>query len=356
LIINDATGRLMEEMADPPTTTLEPQRLSGGARANVSPDKPRRHILRAVSAHQVLITALCGLLVAGVLTVVQLRVDNASRTADANDAAAHRATIVFGNAKSGDCLAWPENSPDRPSFVLCRDDHLFEVAQSVDMRGFQEPCELTVQRYLGNRYDPNSRFTTAVLWPGNASGPQPTERRLLCGLQLLGPNGQPVPFKRRVAELDQSKVWPVGTCLGIDAATSRPTDIPVDCSEPHAAEITGTVDLAAKFPTGAPAAPDQAAFVGEACKQMTDIYLAPVALDATPLRLNFGSVSPESWSAGSRQVACRIGEVRDDQTWVATTGSARGPLTVNTPAAPPPPPPPPPPPTSEPPITSTPAP
>jgi hypothetical protein len=365
LINNEATGRLMEEIGgDPPTTkleTIDPQRPSATGQASQSSDESRRHFLRAVSAHQVLITALCGLLVAGVVTVVQLRIDDASRASSSDDVAARRATVVFGSAWRGDCLTWPENSPDRPSFVLCRDDHLFEVAQSVDMRNFQEPCQQTVQHYLGNRYDPNSRFTTAVLWPGNAAGPQPTDRRLLCGLQLLGPNGQPMPFKGRVADLDQSKVWPVGTCLGFDPATNRPTDIPVDCSEPHVAEVTGTVDLAVKFPDGPPAAPDQAAFIGDVCKQMTDIYLASVALDTTPLRLHYSAVSPESWSAGSRKVACRIGEVRDDQTWATLIGSARGPAAPPPerpapPRPPAPPSPPPPPPTSEPPTTSAPAP
>jgi Septum formation len=364
LIINEAMGRLMEEIrGDPPTTkleTFEPRRPWASGQASPSPAASRGRFSRAVSARQLLITALCGLLVAGVFTVVQLRADDASGASNAQDSAARRATVVFGSAWRGDCLTWPDNSPDRPSFVLCRDDHLFEVAQSVDMRNFQEPCQQTVQHYLGNRYDPNSRFTTTVLWPGDAAGPQPTDRHLLCGLQLLGPNGQPVPFKGRVADLDQSKVWPVGTCLGFDSATNRPTDIPVDCSQPHVEEVTGTVDLAVKFPDGPPAAQDQSAFIGDVCKQMTDIYLAPVALDSTPLRLHYGTVSPESWSAGSRKVACRIGELRDDQTWATLIGGAKGPVAVNGPAAPPPgppappPPPPPPPPTSEPPTTSAP--
>ena len=54
----------------------------------------------------------------------------------------------------------------------------------------------STRAHLRTHYDPDSRFTIAVLWPGNA-GPQSAERRLLCGLQLLGPNGQPITFKER---------------------------------------------------------------------------------------------------------------------------------------------------------------
>jgi hypothetical protein len=171
----------------------------------------------------VLITALSGLLVAGVVTVLRTGADQTTNEVDSD--ANHRATVVFGNATSGACLNWPPDAPDRPSFVFCKEDHMFEVAQPVDMRNFQEPCQLTVRRYLGAHYDPDSRFTIAVLWPGNA-GPQNTERRLLCGLELLGPNGQPIPFKGKVAEQDQSNV---------QASPAEPQPTPPPSPEPVAA-------------------------------------------------------------------------------------------------------------------------
>jgi hypothetical protein len=295
----------------------------------------------------VLITALSGLLVAGIVTVLRTE---ANHSGDAVDSSAnHRATVVFGNATRGACLNWPPDAPDRPSFVFCRDDHMFEVAEPVDMRNFQEPCQLTVRRYLGTHYDPDSRFTIAVLWPGNA-GPQSADRRLLCGLQLLGPNGQPIPFKGTVADQDQSKVWPTGTCLSIDPGSNRPTDIPVDCAAAHAAEIAGTVNLADRFTGGPPAQPDQDAFIRDMCTHMTDAYLAPDTLPGTGLTLHYSTVTPASWSAGSRQVACHIGLVRDDQSWATLIGSARRQPTNDgqRPAAPAPPPPPPPPPSPEP--------
>jgi len=307
---------------------IDGQHASMTTRTEPSPRETRGRLLR-----QLLITALCGLLVAGVMAVLGLRADDAKPANSADSRSGGRATVVFGNARSGNCLTWPDNAPDRPSFVLCRDDHLFEVADSVDMRDFQEPCQQTVRRYLGTHYDPDSRFTLTVLWPGNGDGSQSADRRLLCGLQLLGPNGQPVPFKGMIADLDQSKVWPPGTCLGIDS--NRPTDIPVDCAAPHAAEVTGTVNLADRFQV-APPLPDQEAFIRDACMRMTDAYLAPVALPSTGLTLHYGTVSPASWSAGSRQVSCRIGAVGADQAWAPSTGSAKGPLTGDGPAAPPP--------------------
>lgn len=333
-----STSRPTEQAGDLARTleAIDRARLSVGEQLETSAPATPRRFLRSVSARQLLITVLSGLLVAGVVTVVGLRDDGPGSTPDAGDASAvRRATVVFGHAQSGNCLTWPENAPDRPSFVLCRDDHLFEVAESVDMRRFQEPCELTVRRYLGTRYDPDGKFTVGVLWPGNAEGPESADRRLLCGLQLLGPNGQPIPFKGMVADLDQSKVWPPGTCLGIDAATNRPTDTPTDCAQPHAAEVTGTVDLGARFPARIPpAASEQEAFISEACAQMTDAYLAPTPLRSTPLTVQSSTISPVSWSAGSRLVACRIGAIRNDQSWATLTGSAKGQLAIDGDTAP----------------------
>ena len=163
-----------------------------------------------------------------------------------------RADVVFTNAKSGTCLNWPVDEPDKPSFVWCTDDHVFEVAKPVDMNNFGEPCQLAVRHYLGAKYDPSSRFTIGVIWPGDAVGTPSGGGNLLCGLQLLGPGGRPIPFKGKIADLDQSRVWPVGTCLGIDEATRRSTDVPAGCSSPHALEVAGAVNLATAVPRRIP--------------------------------------------------------------------------------------------------------
>jgi len=186
-----------------------------------------------------------------------------------------------------------------------------------------------VKQYLGSKYDPNSRFSISLLWAGDKAWQQSGERRMLCGLQLPGPANQQILFKGRVADLDQSKVWPAGTCLGIDPSTNQPTDAPVDCSAPHAMEVTGTVNLAEKFPDLLPAETDQDAFIKEVCNQLTDAYLAPVQLRDTTLTLIYSTVSLPSWTAGSRQVSCSIGATLGNGGWATLINTAKGPVLIN---------------------------
>ena len=250
-----------------------------------------------------------------------------------------RADVVFTNAKSGTCLNWPVDEPDKPSFVWCTDDHVFEVAKPVDMNNFGEPCQLAVRHYLGAKYDPSSRFTIGVIWPGDSVGTPSGGGNLLCGLQLLGPGGRPIPFKGKIADLDQSRVWPVGTCLGIDEASRRSTDVPAECSSPHALEVVGAVNLASRFPGGFPAEPEQQAFLADGCAQAADAYLAPRKLREAGLAVNYETISPASWAAGSRQASCNVGTRRADG-WAPMVGSVKQPPTdlavVKSPAPPPP--------------------
>jgi hypothetical protein len=272
------------------------------------------------TARQALLTLLVALLVGAVVAVVEMGARDANPSAAASEGS--RANMVFSNADPGTCLNWPKGAPDQPSFVQCMDDHLFEVAESVEASNIQARCEVAVGRYLGGRYDPNGKFRVGALWSGTQSG----ERHLLCGLQLIGLDNQPIPFQGQVADLDQSKVWPPGTCLGIDTATGQPTDIPVDCQAPHALEVTGAVSLAERFPGRPPTAADQDDFIGDACTQTADAYLAPITLQATGLTVNYSTLSAASWAAGSRQVSCGIGSKQGDQGWAPLTGSAkRGP-------------------------------
>ena len=144
-----------------------------------------------------------------------------------------------------------------------------------------------------------------------------------------GPNNQQEVFKGKVSDVDQSKVWPAGTCLGIDSATNQPTDVPVDCAAPHAMEVTGTVNLAEKFPGALPAEPDQDGFIKDSCTKMTDAYLAPTKLRTTTLTLIYPTVSLPSWSAGSREVACSIGATLGNGGWATLVNSAKGQLLIN---------------------------
>lgn len=279
-------------------------------------DGPTTRRLARTRRRGALTLAMMVLLVAGVIALFTLTPD-VRPSADGGS----RASVVFRNAQSGTCLSWPPNAPDKPSFVQCRSDHLFEVAKPVGMNSFGEPCQLAVREYLGTRYDPSSRFTISVLWAGDADGTKAGGQTLLCGLQLLGPDGKPIPFKGRIVDIDQSKVWPTGTCLGIDSS-NRSTDIPVACTAPHALEVTGAVSLAERFPGGLPSDADQRAFIGEACTRVADAYLAPATLARSGLSLGYETLSPASWTAGSKQVSCSIGRPAA-QGWTPVTSSAR---------------------------------
>ncbi len=306
--------------------------------------------LQAASTRRaLLLTALGGLLIAGFITAMPGTDGSNGLTAN-SISLGPRGNDTFDHAKSGDCLNWPDRTPDAAEIVGCTDDHRFEVAESVDMRTFpgseygpdaappsaariqqisQEQCSAAVKRYLGPRFDPNSRYTVSMLWSGDKAWRQSGERRMLCGLQLPGPNNQQLAFKGKVADVDQSKVWAAGTCLGIDPSTNQPTDIPVDCAAPHAMEVTGAVNLAEKFPAQLPAEPDQDSFIKDACTRMTDAYLAPVQLRSTTLTLIYSTISLPSWSAGSHQVSCSIGATLGNGGWSTLLNTARGPLMIN---------------------------
>jgi hypothetical protein len=193
----------------------------------------------------------------------------------------------------------------------------------------QEQCESAVRRYLGAKFDPHSKFVASMLWAGERAWRQHGERRMLCGLQLPGVGGQQTAFVGKVADIDQSKVWPPGTCLGIDPGTNQPNDVPVDCAAPHTKEVTGTVNLAERFPDALPPEAEQDAFIKDSCTRLTDAYLDPVQLRDTTLTLTYATVSLPSWSAGSREVACSLGATLGNGGWAALINSARGPLLIN---------------------------
>jgi hypothetical protein len=298
------------EPTEPPAKRERPRR------------KQRSPLAAATSTQRALaIVALGALLIGGVAVLTS--------PAGSHSGSAGTANVAVDSARSGDCLSWPEDSPSEAGVVSCNAAHLFEVAESVDMRDSQQPCQLAVQRYLGSRYDPNGRFTIGVLWSGASAGPQSGDRRLLCGLQLPGGDGKPIAFTGKVVDLDQSKVWPAGTCLGIEPTSGQPTGIPVDCSVPHAEEITGAANLAAAWPGPPPAPADEDAFIGDACTRATDAYLWPIALNTTGLTMMYNTVPLASWTAGSRQASCGIGAPLGDRGSAMLIGSAKGRLLIN---------------------------
>lgn len=338
----------------PPATDAERQRASFQLPRTLQATATRRALL---------LFALGGLLIAGLVTALPVGGAGQGRLAgylDSNPvpSTGAKSDATFNRAKTGDCLMWPDVTPEAASIVKCTDDHKFEVAESIDMRTFpgseygpnaappspariqqisQEQCEAAVRRYLGPKYDPNSKFSVSLLWAGDRAWRQSGERRMLCGVQMPGANNEQAAFKGRVADVDQSKVWPAGTCLGIDPTANQPIDAPVDCKTPHAMEVTGTVNLAEKFPGPLPPEPEQDGYIKDACTKMTDAYLAPIKLRTTTLTLIYPTISLPSWSAGSREVACSIGATLGNGGWATLVNSAKGRLLINgqPPVAPP---------------------
>jgi len=342
----------MERMLDAPETEVTPGQPAEEAEAGFR--WPRA--LQASSTRRgLLLTALGGLLIAGLVTALPAVGTGPGRLAgyignNPVPSTGGKSSATFNRAASGDCLMWPDRTPEAATIVSCADDHRFEVAESIDMRTFpgseygpdaappsaariqqisQEQCEAAVHRYLGTKFDPNSKYSISMLWAGDRAWRQAGERRMLCGLQLPGPNNQQEAFKGKVADIDQSKVWPAGTCLGIDPTTNQPVDVPVDCAAPHAMEVTGTVNLAEKYPNGLPAEPEQDGFIKDTCTRMTDAYLAPVKLRTTTLTLIYNTVSLPSWSAGSREVACSVGATLGNGGWATLVNGAKGALLIN---------------------------
>ncbi len=314
-----------------------------------------RSLQATATRRSLLLTALGALLIAGLVTAIPAVGTGPGRLAgyidnDPVPSTGAKSDVAFNRAGSGDCLMWPDITPEAGSIVNCADDHRFEVAESIDMRTFpgseygpnaappspariqqitQEQCEAAVRQYLGPKYDPNSKFSVSMLWSGDRAWRQGGNRRMLCGLELPGLNNQQVAFKGKVTDIDQSKVWPAGTCLGIDSATNQPIDVPVECEAPHAMEVTGTVNLADKFPNGVPVEAEQDGFIKDFCTKTTDAYLAPIKLRTTTLTLIYPILSLPSWSAGSREVACSIGATLGNGGWAALVNSAKGQLLIN---------------------------
>jgi hypothetical protein len=346
----------MESMSDAPETEVSPASPPAAEAEEAPAGFQLPSTLQATATRRaLLLTALGGLMIAGLVTALPAVGTGPGRLAgyidsDPVPSTGSRSEAAFNRATSGDCLMWPDVTPESASIVKCADDHKFEVAESIDMRTFpgseygpdaappspariqqisQEQCEAAVHRYLGPKFDPNSKFTVSMLWSGDRAWRQSGERRMLCGLQMPGANNQQAVFKGKVADVDQSKVWPAGTCLGIDSTTNQPIDVPIDCGAPHAMEVTGRVNLAEKFPAAPPAEPEQDGYIKDACTRMTDAYLAPTKLRTTTLTLIYPTLTLPSWSAGSHEVACSIGATLGNGGWATLVNSAKGQLLIN---------------------------
>jgi hypothetical protein len=153
------------------------------------------------------------------------------------------------------------------------------------------------------------------------------ERTLRCGVQQSSNTGVPQEMTGSVLDQDQSSVWDVGTCIGINQ--NVPSD-PVECSQPHAFEVASVIDLQQQFQVGIPNEADQDAYLEPTCTDAVNAYLgSDTALRDKTLTLFWSTIDVTSWLAGSRQVTCSIGKELDEGGFATITGSATGDILIN---------------------------
>ncbi len=273
---------------------------------------------------------------------------------------------AFTQSVTGDCLDWVAGDPGNPTKVACTAQHRFEVAGPLDtglLPGSEfgesatwpgaerfaairdEQCPVIVEGYLTGGLDPQGRFSIGMMYPSQVQWDKGA-RELRCGLQQTGLDGSPDQVVGRVADQDQSFHWSAGTCIGIDPATKKPTGFTVNCTEPHAFQTTGTVDLSHKFGDRAsgqpwPAVAAQNDYLKSICPVQAERFMGgKEKLDATTLNVQWSVLSEPSWLAGSRTVVCYLG-LPDGGGFATLVGDARSTLLINgklpvpPPAAPP---------------------
>ncbi|MDV8055037.1 MULTISPECIES: septum formation family protein [unclassified Rhodococcus (in: high G+C Gram-positive bacteria)] len=266
----------------------------------------------------------------------------------------------FGAADPGACLQWtptddPETDRQDLAEVSCADPHRFEVARDIDMSVYpgvefgpaaaypgsirfselrDEHCAAAVDDYVGAKFDPNGRFGVGLMFPSQA-GWAKGERTLRCGVQMPSNTGALMEMTGSILDQDQSKVWPTGTCIGINQ--NVPAD-PVDCAAPHAYEVASVINLTQQFPGAHPSEGDQDAYLERTCTDAVNGYLgSDTALRDKTLTLFWDTIDVASWLAGSRQVTCSVGAELDSGGFATIVGTAKGDILING-AAPVPPP------------------
>lgn len=267
-----------------------------------------------------------------------------------------RNNSVFGTTRAGDCLTWTDPKTLDLSKVNCADKHLFEVTADIDLSDYpgrefgpgtrfpdslrfaelrDEHCMTAAQTYLNGRLDPRGRFVVGMINPGEPAWNK-GDRTVRCGLQLVSATGNATQQTvGRVRDSDQSRIFDVGTCIGINQ--NLPTNEPVDCTAPHAYEVMSTVDLGQQFNGGPPANADQDKYMQEQCARVADSYLGgPKALINKTLTIFWDNIDARSWLVGSHKLNCLVGKGTQDG-FSAITGSAKGNILIDGQAPVPPP-------------------
>ena len=320
--------------------------------AESEPERRSRSGALANPLRVVLTAAIIGALIAGAIGIFQGIGDGGDVANTGIGGKEKLAKNAFTESAAGDCLDWAAGNPGDPKKVDCQLRHRFEVAGPLDtalLPGSEfgesapwpgvarfaqirdEQCAVIADRYLGGKRDPHGRFSVSMMFPSQVQWDKGA-RELRCGLQQTGPDGQPAQFSGRVADQDQSFKWAPGTCVGIDAAR-KPT-VEVNCTENHAFQTTGTVDLSVKFGDRLsgrpwPSKDEQNAFLASVCPGQAERFMGGKAkLEATTLNTQWSVILEPSWLAGSRTAVCYLG-LPDQGGFATLVGDARETLLIN---------------------------
>ncbi len=248
-----------------------------------------------------------------------------------------------GVAVPGSCLTWQRPDASDASATVCSQPHLFELAATVrldapasapfpDQAGWRQlvdgRCTPPVVSYLHGRFDPAGRFRVGALTP-TPRGWIAGDRVLRCGLQAPAASGALMATRGHVADADQAEVYAPGTCLGLSTAA---VGGPVDCAEPHAAEVTGVADLGKKFSGPPPAVADQDGYLQPTCTKIASDYLGGAdKLAASKLTVYWQNLSAASWNAGTHEVTCNLAaQLPGGGGFAPLTGSARTGVRIGT--------------------------
>ncbi|OHV50448.1 hypothetical protein BCD48_10600 [Pseudofrankia sp. BMG5.36] len=185
-------------------------------------------------------------------------------------------------------------------------------------------CRTLVEAYLGYPLDPHGRFSILAIVPSVAGWIQ-GDRKIRCGIGAYAPTPEKPDNDLSAGSAkgaDQSRVYPVGTCLAKDTTGTGP----VACSTPHQHVAIG--DIRFTDPPGA-APPSDAAFAeraGQQCAAVARAFFGPSFQQTSTVNISWFNIAPESWQAGSRSVSCLVSYFTDAGEPRAVTGDARNPV------------------------------
>lgn len=241
----------------------------------------------------------------------------------------------------GSCLTWSRDDAGDVREVDCAQSHLFESVGAVNaaqppgapfpadpawQQLVTDQCTPQASTYLQGRLDPAGRYKAGALKPTQAAW-DAGDRTVRCGLQAPGRTGALFSSTGRVTEADQAVVYDAGTCLGL---AGKEVSDPTACSETHAAEVAGTVDLGTQFTGDFPSVDEQDNYLQPTCQRIAEQYVGSAQkLTDSKLTVYWTNLAEESWTAGTRRVSCNLGSLLSDSSGFAPlTGKAADGVTI----------------------------